>query len=86
MDFIMEVESLEECRNTCLSRTNCNYYSYQGRRGGMTAHLSHCYLYSSCSSLRTHSPVTWVTGRKDYPADCFKPSVHVPVHNFLRQN
>ena len=80
MDFIREVASLKECRGRCADREGCQYYGYNKRQDG--PHSSHCYLYSSCSSLRTST--NWVTGTMETHPQCHSSPFIVAVHNLLR--
>ena len=84
INFIRQVETLQDCRRECASHHSCRYYSYHSSTGS-GAHDSHCYLYTSCTSLRhTEDHSSWVSGSSQYHDDCYTAPFIVAVHNLLR--
>ena len=84
INFIREMASLEDCKGRCDNQSGCHFYSYHGSSGG-EAHHRHCYLYSSCDSLRLPGQNShWVSGSTEYHSECFSAPKIVAVSNLLR--
>ena len=83
INYIREVNDLEDCKLNCDNQLACHFYSYHGWSGTETeAHHRHCYLYTSCHSLRFISQESqWVSGTSRYH---LTPPLIVGIHNLLR--
>ena len=78
-NYVLSVPSREDCAEICNCDSECGQYSYH-HADEAGPHHNHCYLYTSCPTLRYNSQDShWLTGDKSSSPTCSSASLTNPL-------